>query len=157
MRFRLSTILLLVALVAVSVGWFADRMRRNQFGTTYLATVLAPLESAVFAPDDNIKIHGDFLDGNMLNKMEGDKPIVVVEFLKPQGDSFVIHQSGIANVDIVPEHPDRYKIEFDLSGTKPFSAGKYMLRLKCMVNGRVVVTPSRLITIKAERSTVQSE
>jgi hypothetical protein len=148
MRFRLSTILLLVALVAVCLGWFVDHTKRNQHAATYLANISAPLENSTYAPDDTIRIVGDFLDGNMLNKSVGDKPIVIVHFLKPTNDYFVVHQSGTATVDAVSGHPDRYKVKFDLFNSTPFAPGQYVVRMKCFIRGQEVATPSRMINIE---------
>lgn len=147
-RFRLSTILLLVAFVAVCLGWFVDHTKRNQHAVTYLASIETPLENATFAPGDTIKVKADFLDGDLLNKSVGDKPLIVFEFLKPTNDHLVVHQSGVGTVDAVYGHPDRYRVEFDLFNSHPFAPGQYVLQVKFLVGGQVVVTSSRTINIE---------
>lgn len=154
MRFRLSTILLLMAVIALAVGWVVDRSRRAQHEVGYLASMTTPAELATIEQGDPILVRANFLDGDMKGKRVGDEPTVWVEMLAPMGDSFVLVLSKSINVKAVPEHPDRYQIEAAISETSHLFEGEYLIRLHCEVNGVDVVSPTKLIRIKAKQPPV---
>ena len=132
-------------MIGLSVYWLMFAVNADE--QSYFATIKFPVERSIYAPDATIPIHAIIL-ADAPDGRPATKPLVVIQFIKPQKESFVIHQSANATVTRDTKHAERFVIKHDLSRRAPFRPGKYMLRVKCSVNGKEVVTPSRIVEIR---------
>lgn len=148
-KFRVSTILLLILLLAVSLGWVAERYRNAVGEHYYYATITTPREREIMYPDDTLSIEGVFYNRNPESLLK-EPPIVLVQLQGPRLD-FVIEHSGVAQVTQGQVNPNEYYLRYDLERKDdPIKPGIYLLRLKCLVDGEEVVAPSRIIIVQED-------
>ena len=152
MKFNVSTVLFAILLLAVSLGWLAERYRNSRDYNQYFATIVTPEERAVLRPNGALHIEGVFLHRS---SSEADKaPHAIVELVSPSGNLFVIQNSFGTLTSRKKSDPRAYEFECEIPERKgfPYPPGEYSLRVKFFLDGKLVVSPMRTMLVVPEPS-----
>ena len=152
MKFNVSTVLFAILLLAVSLGWLAERYRNTRDYNQYFATIVTPEERAVLRPNGALHIEGVFLHGSSSEAHKA--PVVAFLLVSPSGNKFVIENSSATLTTQKKSDPRVYEFECDIPERKgsPYSAGEYSLQVMCSLDGKIVVSPMRTILVVPEPS-----
>lgn len=139
--------LLALALVAVGLGWYCDHYDRKS-ESNYFAKFDCPGDEH-YQYDDMLRVSGQLIDLNSHGNIFERNPMVTVNLIRMSSESYTYWNGPSAKLSPIAGRPNCARIECEYPCNIAFHGGQYVVRMECSIDGNLVATPSKFITVES--------